>query len=215
MAVRITDRVRTRMAVNAVFSAPWLNRPKYTRMAATGPEQRPGAPLPQRKATAIAVIVPALIAAIAVPAAGSTMPASMPTVQPSAPIAGAGGVPAPMPTGRILRGRTALASAYDAAGESAGCPRSPAPQSTHLSVATQLVPCGARIRICTTKGRCVVAVRRDTGPFTGGREFDLNLGVVRALGVPSVYAWGVRRVVWQKVTSPSRAIASSGARTPR
>ncbi len=201
------------MAANALCSAPWLNRPKYTRTAATGPEQRPGAPLPQR--IAIAVIIPALIAAVAVPAAGSAMPASMPTVQPSAPVAGAEGVPTPMPTGQALRGHTALASAYDAAGESPGCPRSPSPQSAHLSVATQLVPCGARIRICTTKGRCVVAIRRDTGPFTGGRQFDLNLGVVRALGVPSVYAWGVRKVVWQQVTSPSRTIASNEVRTPR
>lgn len=143
------------------------------------------------------------------------MPLNMPTVQPGAPTAEAGVVPAPIPSGRALRGRVALASAYNASGEAAGCKGSPSPRSAHLSVATQVVPCGARVQICTTTGRCVVAVRRDTGPFTGGRQFDLNLGVVHALGVPSVYAWGVRKVLWQPMASNPRTIASSVAPSPR
>lgn len=142
------------------------------------------------------------------------MPLNMPNVQLAAPTAQADVVPAAIPSGRALRGRATLASAYDASGEASGC-GGPSPQRAHLSVATQLVPCGARVQICTTAGRCVVAVRRDTGPFIGGREFDLNIGVVNALGVSSVYAWGVRKVLWQPVNSNPRTIASSEAPSPR
>lgn len=143
------------------------------------------------------------------------MPLNIPTVQSAAPIARAGVIPAPIPSDRALPSRVALASAYDASGEAAGCMGSPSPRRAHLSVATQLVPCGARVQICTTTGRCVVAVRRDTGPFVGGRTFDLNIGVVNALGMSSVYAWGVRKVLWKPVGSNPRTIASSGVPGPR
>ena len=65
-----------------------------------------------------------------------------------------------------------------------------------LSFASFAVPCGARVRFCV-RGRCVTATRRDSGPYVAGRVFDLNLGVVRALGFDSCAAFGVRVVAWR------------------
>lgn len=94
--------------------------------------------------------------------------------------------------------RTATASAYSAesSGTTNGCDGSPL-HDADLTVATFLVPCGARIRICLGR-RCVTATRKDSGPYAPGRQLDLNLGVVRALGFPSCAAFGVRTVTWSR-----------------
>lgn len=42
-------------------------------------------------------------------------------------------------------------------------------------------PCGARVRFCY-EGRCVTGQREDSGPYVGGRLFDLNAGLKAALG---------------------------------
>lgn len=67
-----------------------------------------------------------------------------------------------------------------------------------LSFASFAVPCGTRVRFCL-HDRCVTATRRDSGPYVAGRTFDLNLGVVQALGFPSCRAFGVRAVAWRVV----------------
>jgi hypothetical protein len=93
------------------------------------------------------------------------------------------------------------ASAYSAASTGStrqGCPGAPPLRDSARSVATFLVACGARLRICYA-GRCVTASRTDSGPFTGGRGIDLNLGAVRALGFSSCQAWGVRPVRWRRL----------------
>lgn len=85
-----------------------------------------------------------------------------------------------------------------------GCAGAPRLRDWQLSVATFLVPCGARVRICVGR-RCVTARRWDSGPFLRGRfvpswrGFDLNVGVVRALGFPSSRAWGVRTIRWRRL----------------
>ena len=115
-------------------------------------------------------------------------------------------IPAVLPT------RITLATAYSAWDEGNACPGFPQTRMMDLTVGSDLVPCGTYIRICLTSGkRCVVAQRRDWGPFTGGRHIDMNLGVVRALGYTSLYHWGVREVRWGLATNPARA----GASTPR
>jgi hypothetical protein len=43
----------------------------------------------------------------------------------------------------------------------------------HLGVATLVAPCGSRFRICNGS-RCIVATRDDSGPYVGGRTFDLD-----------------------------------------
>lgn len=103
--------------------------------------------------------------------------------------------------GRAAGGwRWASASAYSwhSSGLYNGCDGSRL-QDSALTVATFLVPCGGRVQICY-RARCVVATRRDSGPYVAGRGFDLNRGVVRALGVRDEYAWGVRDIRWRPVT---------------
>jgi rare lipoprotein A (peptidoglycan hydrolase) len=98
-----------------------------------------------------------------------------------------------------LASSTAVASAYSrhSSGTHNGCDGSTL-HDRDLTVATFLVPCGARLRVCYRR-RCVVVTRKDSGPFVRGRSLDLNLGVVRALGFPTERAWGVRRVSWSRV----------------
>jgi rare lipoprotein A (peptidoglycan hydrolase) len=67
-----------------------------------------------------------------------------------------------------------------------------------LSVATLLVPCGARVQLCYA-ARCVTVTRRDSGPYVAGRSFDLTTGVVRAFGFSSPLAWGVRTLRWRRL----------------
>lgn len=96
-------------------------------------------------------------------------------------------------------GGTAVASAYsraDSPGREA-CTGRPLSDS-RLAVATFLVPCGARMRVCY-RARCVTVTRTDSGPFVGGRTIDLQLGVVRALGFSTPLQWGVRTVTWSRV----------------
>lgn len=93
----------------------------------------------------------------------------------------------------------AVASAYSriSSGPTNGCDGSQL-RDGDLTVATLLVPCGARIQVCY-RGRCVIVRRADSGPYVKGRSLDLNLGVVRALGFRSAEAWGVRSVRWRRV----------------
>ncbi len=83
-----------------------------------------------------------------------------------------------------------------------------------LTVGSDLVPCGAYIRICLINGkRCVVAQRRDWGPgLSAKRRIDMNLGVVRALGYRSLWHWGARQVRWERVKNPARTVASAPGR---
>ena len=96
---------------------------------------------------------------------------------------------------------TATASAYSAAATGStvqGCPHAPPLRDSARSAATFLVPCGARMQVCITR-RCVTVRRTDSGPFVAGRQLDLNVGAVRALGYGSAWAWGVRRVRWRRL----------------
>ena len=90
-----------------------------------------------------------------------------------------------------------VASAYSASETVGGSGRNGCDGSRlldrHLSFASLTVPCGARVRFCV-RGRCVVAVRRDSGPYVAGRTFDLNIGVVRALGFRDARSFGARVV---------------------
>jgi len=137
------------------------------------------------------------------------MPVSMPSAPSAQPASGGAAAPAAAP----YRGRGArvLASAYDASSQGNACPGFPRTQRTTLSVATNLVPCGSRVRICVGR-KCVVAHKRDTGPFVKERKFDLNIGVVRALGYRSVYAWGVRHVKWERMPGKVRTVATTRSR---
>jgi hypothetical protein len=97
--------------------------------------------------------------------------------------------------------RTAVASAYshhDTGSTRQGCPHAPPLSDQARSVATFLVPCGARIRVCVTR-RCITVRRTDSGPFVAGRQLDLNVGAVRALGFRSAWSWGVRSVRWRRL----------------
>jgi hypothetical protein len=97
------------------------------------------------------------------------------------------------------RQQLAVASAYSAesSGSTNGCDGSRL-HDADLSFASLIVPCGARVRFCIRR-RCVVGVRRDSGPYVPGRSFDLNLGIVRALGFSSCLSFGVRTVSWSRV----------------
>jgi hypothetical protein len=96
--------------------------------------------------------------------------------------------------------RWAVASAYSASSTGSsrqGCPNAPALRDDGLSIATLLVPCGTSLRLCY-RGRCVNARRWDSGPYVAGRQIDLNVGVVRALGVRDCASWGVRSLRWRR-----------------
>lgn len=96
---------------------------------------------------------------------------------------------------------TTVASAYSAASTGSthqGCPGAPPLRDSALSIATFLVPCGTRVRLCYGR-RCTVATRWDSGPFVPGRGMDLNVGVCRALGFSSPWAWGVRTLRWRRL----------------
>jgi hypothetical protein len=92
----------------------------------------------------------------------------------------------------------AVASAYsrESSGLRNGCDGSEL-HDADLSVATFQVPCGTRVQICIG-ARCVTATRNDSGPYVAGRLFDLNVGVVRALGFSDAYAFGVRTIRWRR-----------------
>lgn len=95
---------------------------------------------------------------------------------------------------------TVVASAYShhSSGPVNGCDGSLL-RDDALTVATYLVPCGAHLQVCAG-GRCVTVTRRDSGPAAWtGAQLDLNIGVVRALGVASERAWGHRVVRWRRV----------------
>jgi len=55
-----------------------------------------------------------------------------------------------------------------------------------LGVATLIgVPCGGSVLLCHRRA-CVTATRDDSGPYVGGRSFDLNAEVRAALGCPDL-----------------------------
>lgn len=163
--------------------------------AASGLTRREAAPSPVRRTppssldrTTTAVFTPAV----------ALTPDEGDALRPLAIIAAAITVAALAPLARALSRATAVASAYsrESSGPRNGCDGSPL-HDPDITVATFLVPCGARIRICLGR-RCVVAVRKDSGPYAAGRQLDLNLGVVRALGFPTCAAFGVRTVTWSR-----------------
>lgn len=144
--------------------------------------------------------------------------AAMPGILPAAPVpAPPAGATAP-PASRVpavLPHRLTEASAYSAWDEGNFCPGFPQTRRMDLTVGSDLVPCGAHVRICLVSGaRCVVAQRRDWGPgLTARRRLDINLGVVRALGYRSLHHWGARMVRWEPVDDPPRAVASAPRKT--
>ena len=144
-------------------------------------------------------------APVSAPPSGA--PQAAPTTPVSAPTAAALAIPAVLPT------RTTEASAYSAWDEGNFCPGLPQTRMMDLTVGSDLVPCGAYLRICLVNGkRCVVAQRRDWGPgLSAKRRIDMNLGVVRALGYRSLYHWGARQVRWEPVGNPARTVASTPA----
>lgn len=147
-------------------------------------------------------------APVSAPPSGTASPTATPAVgRPSAPTAAALAIPA------VLPARTTEASAYSAWDEGNFCPGLPQTRMMDLTVGSDLVPCGAYIRICLINGkRCVVARRTDWGPgLSAKRRIDMNLGVVRALGYRSLYHWGARQVRWEPVSNPARTVASAPA----
>lgn len=152
--------------------------------------------------------------------------AAMPSTLPSAPVPAApSGSPAPAGASpgathpafhvpAVLPHRLTEASAYSAWDEGNFCPGLPRTRKMDLTVGSDLVPCGAYVRICLVSGtRCVVAQRRDWDPgLTAKRRLDMNFGVVRALGYRSLYHWGARMVRWEPVDNPPRAVASTPAK---
>ena len=101
---------------------------------------------------------------------------------------------------RRAHGSYAVASAYSAEATGStrqGCAGAPPLRDAALSVATYLIGCGQRMRVCYGH-RCVIVTRWDSGPGIAGRQIDLNLGVVRRFGFLSCNAWGVRTVTWSR-----------------
>jgi hypothetical protein len=90
--------------------------------------------------------------------------------------------------------RWSIASAYSSADSpgTQGCTGRRLRDDTR-TFANLIVPCGARVRFCTSRG-CVTATRTDSGPYVTGRSFDLALGTVRALGFHTPAAFGVRTI---------------------
>lgn len=84
--------------------------------------------------------------------------------------------------------RTAVASVFDAAAEPAlACPR-----RHTLIVAHKTLPCGTKLTF-SYRGHQVNAYVGDRGPYIAGREWDLDLPVMRALHFP----YGVATVRWR------------------
>jgi hypothetical protein len=63
-----------------------------------------------------------------------------------------------------------------------------------FGVATLVAPCGSRFRICNG-GSCIVATRDDSGPYVGGRTFDLDPASRAALACA-----GLCSVTWTRLT---------------
>lgn len=202
--------------------ALWPPRTTVHRVA-TGSQTRPGVILPQR--IAIAIAVPALALSIfGASAVGTSMPTSIPASQTTASAAphpsmvaaqalatapaGAANPPRATPVVLLRPMAPTISTAYDAWAEGNACPGFPQTQKTDLTMGSDLVACGVRIKVCID-GRCVVVQKRDTGPFRYGRHIDLNLGAVWALGFRSIYHFGVRDVTWAPVrANRSRSVAS-------
>jgi hypothetical protein len=136
----------------------------------------------------------------AAPAPGAAAPSAKPAATPSAPNLNVVLVRPLAPT---------IATGYDAWAEGNACPGFPQTKKTDLTVGSDLVACGKYLKICIS-GRCVVAQKRDTGPFRDGRHIDMNVGTIWALGFKSLYHFGVRKVTWAPVAgNPTRSVAST------
>lgn len=90
---------------------------------------------------------------------------------------------------RVWKGKSTVAPLHGPAlaswyydGDSTGC-------GFHATygVATFVGPCGARVQICSGSS-CVVATRDDSGPYVGGRTFDLDPATRAALGCADLCA---------------------------
>jgi hypothetical protein len=138
--------------------------------------------------------------ASAAPAPGAAAPSAKPAKTPSAPNLNVVLLRPLAPT---------IATCYDAWAEGNACPGFPQTKKTDLTVGSDLVGCGKYLKICIS-GRCVVAQKRDTGPFRDGRHIDMNVGTIWALGFKSLYHFGVRKVTWAPVVgNPRRTVAST------
>jgi hypothetical protein len=144
------------------------------------------------------------------------MPTSMPGTQSTASVAPAPGAAAPArpsasPARNVVLARPlapTIATGYDAWAEGNACAGFPQTRKTDLTVGSDLVGCGKYLKICYGR-RCVVAQKRDTGPFRDGRHIDMNVGTIWALGFKSLYHFGVRKVTWAPVAgNPVRSAAS-------
>jgi len=83
------------------------------------------------------------------------------------------------PAGRVTVLHPALASWYEDGGNTA------CGFHAGLGVANRTLPCGTKVRL-SYGGRSVTAVVDDRGPYTGGREWDLNQNTASALGFDGV-----------------------------
>ena len=82
-----------------------------------------------------------------------------------------------------------VASYYDDSGATASG------RHHKYGVANRWLPFGTKLRMCD-RG-CVTVVVDDRGPYVGGRDFDLNLAAVRAIGFST--AAGVEPVIWHRL----------------
>ena len=90
---------------------------------------------------------------------------------------------ASLPLGRLTAYRPSLASYYTLYGGALACGGRLGYHS--LVVAHKTLPCGTRVTV-RYRGRSVLAVVRDRGPYAGGREFDLAGAVARRVGFSGV-----------------------------
>lgn len=84
---------------------------------------------------------------------------------------------------------TAVASFYGYGGATTGA--CGALQSN--GVASRTLPCWTRLTMCAA--RCAVAVVDDRGPYVGGRDFDLSVGLAESIRFPM--SAGVAPVRWR------------------
>lgn len=92
---------------------------------------------------------------------------------------------------------TVQASAYSVATNGGTTTASGIPlDDCALTVASPWVALGAVVEI-ECGGVTVQAVVTDRGPYVGGRDLDLSVGVIQALGFASTDDWGVRTVTYR------------------
>lgn len=81
--------------------------------------------------------------------------------------------------GAVTVYQPSVASWYDDAGETA------CGFHSYYGVANLSLPCGTKVRF-SYHGRAITAVVQDRGPYSGGRQWDLNQNLAHALGFDGV-----------------------------